>query len=71
MQHLTPASVSFLGQGAVAAASMSSADACMLSTGALFTKNVYVPLIRPKVGIVDVGLLRVASMPIIETATWL
>ncbi|XP_042142302.1 high-affinity choline transporter 1 [Ixodes scapularis] len=48
MQHLTPASVSFLGQGAVAAAAMSSADACMLSTGALFTKNVYVPLMRPQ-----------------------
>ncbi|CAN8026662.1 unnamed protein product, partial [Ixodes persulcatus] len=48
LQHLTPASVSFLGQGAVAAAAMSSADACMLSSGALFTKNVYVPLLRPK-----------------------
>ncbi|CAN7937760.1 unnamed protein product [Ixodes hexagonus] len=48
LQHLTPASVSFLGQGAVAAAAMSSADACMLSTGALFTKNVYVPLLRPE-----------------------
>ncbi|CAN7940023.1 unnamed protein product [Ixodes hexagonus] len=47
LQHLTPASVSFLGQGAIAAAAMSSADACMLSTAALFTKNVYVPLIRP------------------------
>ncbi|XP_040071815.1 high-affinity choline transporter 1 [Ixodes scapularis] len=48
LQHLTPKSVSVLGQGAVAAAAMSSADACMLSSGALFTKNVYVPLLRPK-----------------------
>ncbi|CAN8026700.1 unnamed protein product, partial [Ixodes persulcatus] len=48
LQHLTPTSVSVLGQGAVAAAAMSSADACMLSSGALFTKNVYVPLLRPK-----------------------
>ncbi|EEC13029.1 high affinity choline transporter, putative, partial [Ixodes scapularis] len=59
LQHLTPASVSFLGQGAVAAAAMSSADACMLSSGALFTRNVYVPLLRPKASEVEkVWVLR-------------
>lgn len=59
LQHLTPASVSFLGQGAVAAAAMSSADACMLSSGALFTRNVYVPVLRPRASEVEkVWVLR-------------
>uniref|UniRef100_A0A0A9Z518 High-affinity choline transporter 1 n=1 Tax=Lygus hesperus TaxID=30085 RepID=A0A0A9Z518_LYGHE len=48
LRHLTPMWVSLLGLGAVAAAVMSSADSAILASSALFTRNVYKHLFRPK-----------------------
>ncbi|KAF6213405.1 hypothetical protein GE061_011127 [Apolygus lucorum] len=48
LRYLTPLWVSLLGLGAVAAAVMSSADSAILASSALFTRNVYKHLFRPK-----------------------
>lgn len=50
IQHLTPPAVSIFGLGAVTAAVMSSADAAGLAFGAIFGRNIYNTLLRPKVG---------------------
>lgn len=41
--------VSFLGLGAISAAVMSSADASILSSSTMFSRNIYRAVIRPKV----------------------
>uniref|UniRef100_A0A147BBD2 Putative choline transporter n=1 Tax=Ixodes ricinus TaxID=34613 RepID=A0A147BBD2_IXORI len=48
LHYFTPAAVSSLGQGAVAAAAMSSIDSALLSMSTLFTRNIYVALLRPQ-----------------------
>lgn len=44
MQFLTPTWVSVIGLGAVSAAVMSSADSSILSSSAMFARNIYTPL---------------------------
>lgn len=49
LQYLTPAAVAFIGQAAVAAASMPSMLSGYYCVAEMLTKNVYQPLFRPKV----------------------
>ena len=49
-QYLCPKWVSFLGFGAIAAATMSSADSCILAAASLFTTNIYKAVLRPNAG---------------------
>ena len=50
LQYLTPQVVAFIGLGAVSAAVMSSADSSVLSSSAMFSRNVYKLVFRQKVG---------------------
>ncbi|CAG2067299.1 unnamed protein product, partial [Timema podura] len=47
LRFLTPSWVSFFGLGAISAAVMSSADASILGSSAMFTRNVYKLAFRP------------------------
>ncbi|KAK6169316.1 hypothetical protein SNE40_020394 [Patella caerulea] len=61
LQYLCPLPVSIIGMGAIAAAVMSSADSSILSSASVFTKNIYVQLIRTKASDREVmWVLRVA-----------
>ena len=54
LQYLTPVWVSFFGLGAVSAAVMSSADSSILSSSAMFARNVYKMIFRQSVRYVTV-----------------
>ena len=47
LRYLCPKWVYFLGLGAISAATMSSADSCILAAASLFTSNIYKSVIRP------------------------
>lgn len=49
LQWLTPASISFVGLGAVSAAVMSSVDSSVLSASSMFAHNIYKIILRPRV----------------------
>ena len=48
MRYLCPHWVTFLGLAALSAASMSTADSCILAASSVFTTNIYKGLLRPK-----------------------
>jgi len=48
LQWLTPASISFVGLGAVSAAVMSSVDSSVLSASSMFAHNIYKIILRPR-----------------------
>ena len=50
LRYLCPKWVYFLGLGAISAATMSTADSCILAASSLFTSNVYKAVIRPHAG---------------------
>ena len=47
LRYLCPSWLTFIGLGTVSAATMSSADSCILSAATMFSKNIYKELIRP------------------------
>ncbi|XP_010207848.1 high affinity choline transporter 1 [Colius striatus] len=54
LHHLCPAYISIAGLGAIAAASMSSADSALLSAGSMFAHNIYRKTLRKKATEVEV-----------------
>ncbi|XP_041365035.1 high-affinity choline transporter 1-like [Gigantopelta aegis] len=48
LNYLCPLPIAVVGIGVVAAAVMSSADSCVLSTGTVFAKNIYTDIFRRK-----------------------
>ncbi|XP_005434772.2 high affinity choline transporter 1-like [Falco biarmicus] len=48
LYYLCPAYISIIGLGAIAAASMSSADSALLSAGSMFAHNIYRKILRKK-----------------------
>ncbi|KAJ9597278.1 hypothetical protein L9F63_011882, partial [Diploptera punctata] len=50
LRYLTPNWVSFVGLGAISAAVMSSADASILSSSSMFSRNIYKAALRPSAG---------------------
>ncbi|XP_040439594.1 high affinity choline transporter 1-like [Falco naumanni] len=48
LYYLCPAYISIVGLGAIAAASMSSADSALLSAGSMFAHNIYRKILRKK-----------------------
>ncbi|KAK3091589.1 hypothetical protein FSP39_020993 [Pinctada imbricata] len=70
LQYLTPAWVSFFGLGAVSAAVMSSADSAILSSSAMFSRNIYKMIFRQKASEREiVWVMRVAIFGVAALAT--
>ncbi|KAK3089314.1 hypothetical protein FSP39_002626 [Pinctada imbricata] len=70
LQYLTPVWVSFIGLGAVSAAVMSSADSSILSSSAMFARNVYKMIFRQKASEREiVWVMRLAVLGVAALAT--
>lgn len=67
LRELTPGWVAFFGLGAVTAAVMSSADAGILSSSSMFTRNIYKLSFRPKAS--EMELIWVLRLSIALIAT--
>jgi high affinity choline transporter 7 len=67
LRYLTPNWVSFFGLGAISAAVMSSADASILSSSSMFSRNIYKAVIRPKAG--EREMLWVLRISVVVIAT--
>ncbi|KDR24329.1 high-affinity choline transporter 1-like isoform X2 [Zootermopsis nevadensis] len=67
LRYLTPNWVSFFGLGAISAAVMSSADASILSSSSMFSRNIYKAAFRPKAG--DREMLWVLRISVMVIAT--
>ncbi|PNF35271.1 High-affinity choline transporter 1 [Cryptotermes secundus] len=67
LRYLTPNWVSFVGLGAISAAVMSSADASILSSSSMFSRNIYKAAFRPKAS--DREMLWVLRITVIVIAT--
>ncbi|KAM8977666.1 high affinity choline transporter 1-like [Pelodytes ibericus] len=65
LQYLCPAYVSVAGLGAVAAAVMSSADSCLLSSSSLFGHNIYKKIIRKQASETEVMMIMRISTVIL------
>nr|QGJ83560.1 high affinity choline transporter 1 [Opalinidae sp.] len=48
LKYLVPKAVSYIGLGAISAATMSTADSLLLAASGMFTMNIYQPFLRPK-----------------------
>ncbi|XP_063221023.1 high-affinity choline transporter 1-like [Bacillus rossius redtenbacheri] len=67
MRYLTPNWVACLGLGAISAAAMSSADACILSSSSMFSRNIYKVAVRT--GASDLEVLWVMRCAIVAVTT--
>ncbi|XP_027533211.1 high affinity choline transporter 1-like isoform X2 [Neopelma chrysocephalum] len=54
LHYLCPACISIAGLGAIAAATMSSADSALLSAGSMFAYNIYRKILRKKAAEIEV-----------------
>ena len=50
LRYMCPKWITFFGLGAVSAATMSSADSCILAGSSIFATNIYKAALRPKAG---------------------
>ncbi|XP_029457568.1 high affinity choline transporter 1-like [Rhinatrema bivittatum] len=68
LHYLCPTYVSVIGLGAIAAATMSSADSCLLSASSMFAHNIYKKILRKKASAKEVLLTMRLSMVLFGSA---
>ncbi|WP_291862462.1 sodium:solute symporter family protein [Marinilabilia sp.] len=71
IRYLTPGAVGLVGLGAIAAAVMSSVDSSILSASSMASWNIYRPLIKPKMSMVNLTKVIKKSIWIIGIAATL
>ncbi|KAK3085346.1 hypothetical protein FSP39_001870 [Pinctada imbricata] len=63
LRYLCPSTVSILGLAAISAAVMSSVDTIVLSTGGVFTRNIYQNILRPQASQTEIlWVLRISVL---------